>query len=85
MVKNKSTQAEVNYRRGDPVNHCGICVYYQTPHRCSLVMGNISPFGLSDVYKADSNPFGKTLAPQEITAIKAMAADAADRSGGGLA
>jgi hypothetical protein len=78
----KQTQAEANYRRGDPVNHCGICIYYQGHHRCSQVMGIISPYGLSDVYKAENNPFGKTLAPNEITAIKMMAADASDRSGG---
>jgi hypothetical protein len=80
-MASKLTQAEANYGRGDPINHCGICVFYQGHHRCSKVLGDISPFGISDVYKADTNPFGKTLAPNEITAIKAMAADAADRSG----
>jgi hypothetical protein len=78
----KQTQLEANYRRGNPINHCGICVYYQGHHRCSKVLGDISPFGLSDPYKADTSPFSKTLTPNEVTAIKNMALDAADRSGG---
>jgi hypothetical protein len=78
----KQTQAETNYGRGDPVSHCGICRYYQTPHRCMQVMGNISPYAICSVFHADTNPFGKTLAPNEIKAIQTMAMDAADRSGG---
>jgi hypothetical protein len=77
----RETQKEANYRRGDPVNHCGICKFYQGHHRCSKVLGDITPYGLSDLYAPDTNPFGKTLAPAEIAAIKNMAADAADRSG----
>jgi hypothetical protein len=78
----KVTQAEAGYGRGNPIDHCGICHYYQGSHRCMKVMGNISPFGLSNVYARENNPFGATLAPQEVTAIKAMAADAANRAGG---
>jgi hypothetical protein len=77
----KHTQAETGYGRGNPIDHCGICRFYQTPHRCSAVMGNISPYGICDVYRAENSPFGRTLAPNEIAAIKNMAADAADRSG----
>jgi hypothetical protein len=82
MVKGKQTQAEANYGRGDPIDHCGICTYYQGMHRCSQVMGTISPYGISDIYRRENNPFGKTLAPAEVNAIKRMAADASDRSGG---
>jgi len=78
----KQTQAEANYRRGDPINHCGICAYYRGMHRCSQVMGDINPYGISDIFRPENNPFGKTLAPNEIAAIKTMAADASDRSGG---
>jgi hypothetical protein len=78
----KQTQREANYRRGDPVTHCGICVFYQGHHRCSEVMGDISPYATSDIFRAETNPFGKTLQPNEIAAIKTMAADASDRSGG---
>jgi hypothetical protein len=82
MVASRHTQAEANYGRGDPVSHCGICSYYQGMRRCSQVMGTISPYGVSDIFKALPNPFGKTLAPNEIKAIQTMAMDAADRSGG---
>ena len=72
-------QAEANYRRGTPINHCGICVFYQG-HRCSKVEGAISPYGLSDVYRPEKNPFGGTLSPNEKAAIEAMAADRATRA-----
>jgi hypothetical protein len=78
----KQTQAEADYGRGDPVNHCGICVHYMGYHRCTKVMGDISPYGLSNMYQAERTPFGRTLVPAELAAIKRMAADAADRSGG---
>lgn len=78
----KQTQAEAMYQRGNPIAHCGVCLYYQGHHRCSRVMGEISPYGISDEFRPERNPFGKTLAPNEIAAIKAMAADASDRSGG---
>ena len=81
-MANKQTQAEANYGRGDPVSHCGICAYYQGFHRCSKVMGSVSPFGVSDLFQTEPNPFGRTLAPAELVAIKRMAMDAADRSGG---
>ena len=70
----KQTQAEANYGKGSPVENCGICVFYQGFHRCSQVMGNISPYGISDIYKAEHNPFGKTLTTNEISSIKKMAA-----------
>jgi hypothetical protein len=78
----KQTQAEVAYQRGNPIAHCGVCVHYMGYNRCTKVMGEISPYGISHLFRPEANPFGKTLAPQEITAIKAMAADASDRSGG---
>jgi len=70
----KQTQAEANYGKGSPVENCGICVFYQGQHRCSQVMGNISPYGLSDLYKAERNPFGRTLTTAELAAIRQMAA-----------
>jgi len=81
----KQTQREANYGRGDPVSHCGICAFYMGYHRCSKVMGAVSSYGVSDLFHAEPNPFGKTLGPNELRAIKAMAADASDRSGGALA
>jgi len=78
----KQTQVETNYGRGDPIDHCGICTFYQGG-RCSQVMGAISGYGICDLYKRTQNPFGSTLSPNEVQAIKAMAADAQDRSQGG--
>ena len=76
----KATQAEVNYGRGDPINNCGLCTYYQGMQRCKIVMGAITPVGVCSEWKAVPNPFGKTLSGNEIKAIKAMAADSVDRS-----
>jgi hypothetical protein len=78
----RQMQDQVAYRRGNPINHCGVCANYQGRHYCSQVMGNISPYGLCDSYRADKNPFGSTLSPNEVAAIKNMALDRADRSNG---
>jgi hypothetical protein len=45
-------------------------------------MGDVSPFGLSDLFRAEPSPFPKTMTPQEMNLVRVMAADAADRSGG---
>jgi hypothetical protein len=82
MVKGKYTQAETRYRKGNPIEHCGICRFYQGHHRCSQVMGDVNPFGLCDALRAEPSPFPKTMTPQEMNAIRVMSADAADRSGG---
>jgi hypothetical protein len=74
------TQQQANYRKGDPISNCGICQFYRGPGKCSQVAGDISPFGISDVFKVADNPFGSTLSANEKLAIKAMAADATDRS-----
>jgi hypothetical protein len=83
-MKNRLTQAEANYTHGDPITNCGICSFYQgaITKRCTQVMGDISPFGVSDVFKVAPNPFGSMLSPNEKVAIKAMAVDAKDRSQG---
>ena len=81
MVTGKHTQAEANYGKGDPIDHCGICRFYRTPGSCSAVMGAISPFGVCDLMRAVPSPFPKTMSPAEMNAVRAMAADATDRSG----
>jgi hypothetical protein len=55
-------------------------MFYQGKNRCSKVEGDITPFGISDAYKAVKNPFGATLNGNEKNAIRAMAADASDKS-----
>lgn len=74
MASRRLTQAEVHYRKGSPVGNCGICSYYQGHHRCSQVMGNISPYGISSVYHAEHNPFGKSLTAADVAQIKGMMA-----------
>jgi hypothetical protein len=71
-VMKRQTQVEANYRKGDPVSNCGICSYYQGHHRCSQVMGDISPYGISDLYRAQFNPFGKSLTAADVAQIKQM-------------
>ena len=80
-MSKRQTQAEANYGRGNPLQHCGICKFYQGHQRCNQVMGDISPFGHSDVFRPQENPFGATLSPAENAAILRMSADAQDRSG----
>ena len=66
------TQREANYRKGSPVGNCGICAFYQGHHHCSKVMGTISPYGISDVFRSEPNPFGKTLTAADVAQIKGM-------------
>lgn len=38
----KQTKADVDYSKGHPRAHCGICEHYRN-HTCSLVAGAIDP------------------------------------------
>ena len=69
------TQAEANYRKGSPVENCGICAFTKATIVALQVMGDISPMGCLMIYRAERNPFGKTLTPNEIVSIRAMAAE----------
>jgi hypothetical protein len=67
----KKSQQSVNYRRGSPVRCCGMCVNYW--HRdtkkvfggCTEVTGNITPYGVCDLFYNIRNPFGPVLDAQE--------------------
>ena len=67
----KRGQAEVNYRRGYPLRQCGVCVMYWHRHThqmwggCTQVHGNITPYGLCDLYRELRNPFGPVLSTSE--------------------
>jgi len=39
----KRSKASVNYSKGMPESHCGICRYFQPPNACQLVAGHIVP------------------------------------------
>ena len=54
----KQSQAEANYREGNPQRSCGLCGHFDSKgHSCDVVEGDISPFGFSDLYLRQDNPF----------------------------
>lgn len=64
MADEQVSQEEANYRagqRGGP--HCGICQYYGD-HSCTEVAGDISPYGLSNIFAYEKNPWAQGAPPQ---------------------
>jgi len=54
----KQSQAEANYREGNPQRSCGLCGHFDSKGKsCDVVDGEISPFGFSDLYLRQDNPF----------------------------
>jgi hypothetical protein len=54
----KQTQEAANYREGNPQRSCGLCGHFDSKgHSCDVVEGEISPFGYSDLYLRQDNPF----------------------------
>ena len=54
----KASQQEANYREGNPQRSCGLCGHFDSKgHSCDVVEGDISPFGFSDRYLRQDNPF----------------------------
>jgi hypothetical protein len=54
----KMSQEEANYREGNPQRSCGLCGHFDSKgHSCDVVEGEISPFGFSDSYLRQDNPF----------------------------
>lgn len=39
----KKTKEEVDYSKGMPQSHCGICRHFREPSSCTLVAGKINP------------------------------------------
>src|SRR5262245_19603834 len=80
----KLTQAEANYRRGSPMKHCGVCMYYEgeDTKSCSQVQGPISGFGISDSFKLQRNPCpgGPRIGSQEARQIDSMMNSPPDQS-----
>lgn len=81
-AQSKLSQADANYRRGSPMKHCGVCVYYEgdETQSCSRVDGPISGFGISDVFTMQKNPFGSRIGPQEAAMINNMMNSPPDQS-----
>jgi hypothetical protein len=54
----KQTQEQANYREGNPQRSCGLCGHFDSKgHSCDVVEGDISPFGFSNLYLRQDNPF----------------------------
>ena len=54
----KQTQEAANYREGNPQRSCGLCGHFDSKGKsCDVVDGEISPFGFSDLYLRQDNPF----------------------------
>ena len=54
----KQSQEAANYREGNPQRSCGLCGHFDSKgHSCDVVEGEISPFGFSDLYLRQDNPF----------------------------
>ena len=54
----KQSQQEANYREGNPQRSCGLCGHFDSKGKsCDVVDGEISPFGFSDLYLRQDNPF----------------------------
>jgi hypothetical protein len=68
------TRAEANYRKGLASRELRYLRLLPRPPSLLAGNGRYQSYGLSDVYRAERNPFGKTLTPNEIVSIRAMAA-----------
>ena len=81
-AQGKLSQEDAHYRRGTPLKHCGVCMYYEgeDTKSCSRVDGPISGFGISDVFAMQKNPFGSVIGPQEAKMINGMMASPPDQS-----
>jgi hypothetical protein len=54
----KMSQQEANYREGNPQRSCGLCGHFDSKDKaCDVVEGEISPYGFSDLYLRQDNPF----------------------------
>jgi hypothetical protein len=58
----KISQQQANYRMGNPLVNCGLCQNFTgsagtDPYQCTKVAGDISPYGFSDRYVRQDNPF----------------------------
>lgn len=57
-AEGKVSQDEANYRDGNLTYHCGLCKNFEGAANgtCTKVIGDISPYGLSDEYDGVQNP-----------------------------
>jgi len=65
----KASQMQADYRRGYPMEQCGVCQMYANDGAgrngtCTAVQGEISPYGLCKYYKMLPSSFGHKLTGQ---------------------
>jgi hypothetical protein len=58
----KISQQQANYRMGNRQRSCGLCANFtgsagEGAYQCTKVEGEISPYGFSDWYARQDNPF----------------------------
>jgi hypothetical protein len=54
----KVSQEDANYREGNPQRSCGLCGHFDSKGKaCDVVEGTISPYGFSNYYMRQDNPF----------------------------
>jgi len=75
----QQTQQAVNYRRGYPLQCCGDCTMYGKPldpnkmfGACSAVTGQITAYGVCDLFYRLRNPFGFFLPWQYVNEINRL-------------
>ena len=68
-------QAQVRYRRGYPLRACAVCTMYRkggggTLGRCTAVTGQITPYGLCDIFDQLRNPYGHRVTREHRRAME---------------
>jgi len=71
----KFSQAQVRYRRGYPLRQCGVCPMYRKAGgsifgSCTDVSGNITAYGLCDIFAQLRNPYGHLATKEHRRAIE---------------
>ena len=69
------SQAQVRYRRGYPLRQCGVCSMYRkggssNMGRCTAVTGQITAYGLCDIFDQLRNPYGHRASKQHRKAME---------------
>ena len=54
----KHSKESVQYGRGMPKSHCGICTHFRAPHGCKVVAGEISPQGWCKLFQHRGHAMG---------------------------
>ena len=69
------SQAQVRYRRGYPLRQCAVCTMYRKGGSAAFgrrtdVTGQITPYGLCDIFARLTNPYGHKLTDAHWRALE---------------